>query len=241
MSIPTLVRRISLVTAASLGLAMLATSGASAALSPHATPPQTPSSTIVLGHWKVNYSKEFTYKSHNLGVCVELTAVGQFTYTTTYTVNGRFAYVSWIKQKINDPTLKVVTFNKSCTSHLSVQRIDISQHWTGYSCDFNPSISVDVSVTGLSVSLSAWPSCGERDQAIYTTSYGSGWHHNQYNGGSPIGFGDYEDQATGVGLVKPPPCYGVYPSAVFYYKGNSDSYGAGKIHSSAKVCLNKYE
>jgi hypothetical protein len=241
MLIPTLAQRISLVMAASLSLAALATSSASAAPPPHATPPQSPSYTYTLGHWKAKYSKEFTYKSHDLPVCVKLTAVGQFTYTTTYTVNGRFAYVSWIKQKINDPTLKVVTFEKNCTTHRSVQKIDIAQHWTGYSCDFNPSISVDLSVTGLSVSVSAWPSCGDRSQAIYATSYGSGWHHNQYNGGSPIGFGDYTDQATGVGLVNPPPCYGVYPRTVFYYKGNSDSYGAGNINSSSKVCLNKYE
>jgi|HubBroStandDraft_1064217.scaffolds.fasta_scaffold07220_5 hypothetical protein len=241
MSYYILVQRIGLVTAALLGLATLATPGASAALSAHTTPGIVQRPSEVLGHWKVKYSKEFTYKSINLPVCVKLTATGDITYTTTYTARGRAASVTWTDQKVNDPTLKVVTFNHRCTKHRSVQRIVISQHWTGYECSFNPSISVDVSVTGLSVSVSAWPSCGERNQAIYTTSYGRGWHHTQYNGGSPIGFGDYTDPVTGVGLLFPPPCYGVYPSTVFYYGGNSDSYGAGNIHASGKVCLNKYE
>ena len=238
MSFRKLAPGISVVAAAVLGLGALAAPGASAASQGPSAPGHV---SEVLGHWTAKYSKTFTFKSRDLGVCAKFTASGKITYTTTYTTAVKAAFVHWIDQVVKDPTLKVVLFNYSCTKRQGVHGVSIGQHWTGYSCSFNPSISVDASVDGLSLSVSAWPSCGDRQQAIYKTHYGGGSQHIQFNSGSPIGFGEYTDQVTGVGLLFPPPCYGVYPSAVIYDHGNSDSYGAGNIHASGKVCLNKYE
>jgi hypothetical protein len=187
----------------------------------------------------VKYTRNWTWVSHDLKVCVKFTASGRFTYRVKETFTTHAAQDHWIDQTIHDPTLKVVVFNVRCKVHRSVMSVSIGQHWTGFGCSFNPHISISVSVTGLSIALSGWPTCGNRTQAIYSTSYGRGYHHTQFNSGSPIGFGQYTDPLTGVGLLFPPPCYGVFPSAVVHAAGNSDSFGAGKVKHAAKVCLNK--
>jgi hypothetical protein len=48
--------------------------------------------------------------------------------------------------------------------------MEMGQDWTGYSCSFNPSISVSIRWV---ISVGFWPSCGNRTQAE---------HHHFYPG-----------------------------------------------------------
>jgi hypothetical protein len=243
-----LAHRISLTAIASFSVLALASLSAQANAAPSGAggvaAPRAPAYTRTLGHFKAKYTKKWTWKTHKLGLCIEFTATGEITYTTTYTVVGHAAQVTWTKQKLSGPTLREETFNISCKRHVRPAEVDISQSWTGYSCSFNPSLGFSVP---WGISVSGWPGCSsQKSQAVYATKYPPpgtrrSWHWTQYNSGSPTGFGDYTDPVTGVGLLNPPPCYGVYPSATVYYRDSSDSYGAGNLHTPGKVCLTKYE
>jgi hypothetical protein len=196
---------------------------------------------VTLGRFKVRFTKNWTWISHHLNICVKFTASGKFTYKVVETPVFHGTAITWVSQRLNDPTLKVVVFRLGCRRHRVVTKVNISQHWKGYACSFNPHISISASApAGISVAVSGWPSCGEKTQAIYNTEYGRGYQHTQFNSGSPVGFGNYVDALTGGGLASPPPCYGVFPSAIVYANGNSDSFGEGNIHKSARVCLNRW-
>ncbi len=189
---------------------------------------------------KISYSHTWTWKTSELGLCVKLHVKGTVTYKIKITTTFHAAFTHWIDQVVHDPTLKVSAYDLNCRTRHNASRFSIRQHWTGFSCSFNPSLEVGASApAGVSVGIAGWPSCGQRKQAMYATSYHGGEHHTQFNSGSPIGFGEYTDMQTGVGLLKPPPCYGVFASVVIHAHGNSDSFGAGNIHSTHKVCLNK--
>ncbi len=189
---------------------------------------------------KIRYSHTWTWKSHHLRLCVKLHVKGTITYKIKITTTFHAAFTNWIDQVVHDPTLEVSAYSLNCTTRHKASRFSIRQHWTGFACSFNPSLEVGASApAGVSVGISGWPTCGQRKQAMYATSYHGGEHHTQFNSGSPIGFGRYTDMQTGVGLLKPPPCYGVFASTVVHAHGNSDSFGAGNIHSTHKVCLNK--
>lgn len=184
----------------------------------------------------VEYTKRWKWVSHPLRVCIKFTATGHFTYRNSLAPGHPFLTERWKDQVIHDPTLKVASYKMNCRTRLSIGRFDITQHWTGYSCSFNPHISISATVTGLSLAVSAWPSCGNRTQALFGTSYAGGEHHTQFNSGSPIGFGEYDALINGV-EKPPPPCYGIFPSAIIHAHGNSDSFGAGNLMKSQKVCL----
>lgn len=243
-----LAHRISLVALTSISVVALVALGAQASVvgpgSSRSAAPRVPSYTYTLGHWKAKYALKWTWKTRKLGFCIEFTATGAIKYTTTETVDGHSAQVTWTKQKLSAPTLKEVTFNIRCKKHRVPAEVDMSQSWTGSSCSFNPSLGFSYP---WGIALSGWPGCTkDKNQATYSTTYPpprtrASYHWTQYNSGSPTGFSDYVDPVTGVGLLNSPPCYGVYPSATVYHRTASDSFGAGNLHSPGKVCLKKYE
>jgi hypothetical protein len=169
----------------------------------------------------VTFTVSWTFKSKPLDVCIVFTEQGTIHYTLGVLNSGNF---SWLNQKLTDPTLSadVHWYNGGrCIGPSTVTKISMGQFWTGYSCNFNPLLSV------WGVTFGNWPSCGSRDWAEYMTSYGSGAHFIQYNSGSPTAFGDY----TAYYLY--PPCYGVYVSATANERNVT-----GSFSSSAKaVCL----
>jgi hypothetical protein len=230
-------QRLGLAAAGLLAATALAAPTASAAVAAHS--PQV--AQVQLGKWKKDYSISWTWKSPDLHLCLKFKVYGNITYKTYETITTKSASIWWKDQKLNDPTMTVVVENAGCKRQVSVSSISIAQHWTGYSCSFNPSLSLGVGADGVGIGISGWPSCGTRKQAIYHSHYGRGAHHTQFNSGSPTAFGDYSSLVSGVGLVKPPPCYGVYPSATVNYHGNSDSFNSGNLSRSGKVCLTKYE
>ena len=191
---------------------------------------------LVTQNHKLPYDKKWTWKSGPLGICTVFTVTGTFKYTT---ITGRYN-VQYTNQVLHSPRLTAYVYrlkSGKCTSRSeSVSEFVIAQHWTGYSCSFNPSISVSAGIGGLSVSISGWPSCGNRQQAIYSTQYGSGHYAIQDNTGSPVSFGNTTQ--WGSPTSPPPPlCYGVYASGEIWKPHHSDSYGAGNLHTSGKVCL----
>lgn len=233
--------RITLAAAAVIGVAVLAAPSAGAASTTHSS--RSPQSTRELGKWTKKYSIGWTWKDRKLHLCIKFAVYGDITYKTYETVTTHAAQVWWKDQKLNDPTMHVVVENPTCKRQVSagLHEVAISQHWTGYSCSFNPSLSIGVGADGVAIGIAGWPSCGNRTQVIYHSHYPRGSHHTQFNSASPTAFGNYSDPVTGVGLLFPPPCYGVYPSATIYYRANSDSFNSGNLAKAGKVCLSKYE
>jgi hypothetical protein len=189
------------------------------------------------GNHTVNYSKSWTFKSVPLARCVFITASGNITYTTSAYFNGGhagFYTYKWTNQRLNAPKLAITVTamgtKASCLSAKTITKATLAQHWTGYSCSYNPSLSVSVP---FGVSVSAWPSCGNRTQGTYSSTYSTtSSSYTQYNSGSPVAFGEYDYNLSS----STPPCLGVFPSVTIYSGSSSDSFGAGDL-SSGEVCL----
>jgi hypothetical protein len=185
---------------------------------------------------KQPYNEHWSWKSAPLGTCTVLRVTGYFKYSTTTGRNN----VQYTNQVLYDPRLTAHVYKLKkgkCTSRpFTVSKFQIAQHWTGYACSFNPSISVSAGIEGLSVGISGWPSCGQRTQAIYSTPYGAGHYAIQDNTGSPVQFGN-DTQWGSPGNPPPALCYGVYASAIIWRPHHSDSFGSGNLHHSAKICF----
>jgi len=179
------------------------------------------------------------WKTTHLHLCVTFAVHGTFTYKTT---TGR-GNVQWTEQRLRDPALRISftnLSNGSCGKAAVPNKVAIQQHWTGYACSFNPSITLSVGApASVSISVSGWPSCGNRKQAVYATSppYDGKSYYNQYNSGSPTAFGKFVGWKPPGNAPIPHPCYGVFPSATIYRGSNSDSFGAGNLSNSKEVCL----
>ena len=173
----------------------------------------------------VSFSKSWVFKSRPLQVCVYFTLRGKITYTTATAGRG---VAFWRNQRLIDPTLEadVHTYGGgSCIGPSALTRISMGQYWTGYSCGFNPSVSVSLP---WGASLGGWPSCGNRTRAAHTSSYGAASFYVQHNDGSHAGFGAYN------GDTQDPPCYGVFVAATIYQGPNiSDSFAS----SPRETCL----
>lgn len=189
-----------------------------------------------LGSFKVKYKKTWTFKSASIARCVIFTASGNFTYKVVISGGGAGSTEIWENQKLNSPEIAAhveVYKHGKCGAAAKLTKLKLGQHWTGYACSFNPSLSVSYP---WGISVSGWPSCGNRSQATYDTTYGvRSTNYTQYNSGSPTAIGDYYDPED----VYPPPCYGVFASAEAYVGSSSDSYGASNIAHSGEVCLSK--
>jgi len=178
------------------------------------------------------YDKSWTFASADLSRCVKFRATGSITYDT-YIYRGIY-YVSNIELSSPKLTANVTGWSPTAgcyTTSATLTKLTMVQHWTGYACDYNPSISVSLP---FSVGVSFWPSCGNRNQATFSTTYAvTSSTYTQSNSGSPVDFGY---KAYG---AKPSsgPCFGVFVSAVAYRGSSSDSYSAGGEVVARQVCL----
>jgi hypothetical protein len=211
-----------------IALTALAPRVASAAAArPHETLPQ--------GNFKVTYTKTWTFKSRPLHTCVVFIASGNITYTYSLVTGVKVTQYLWSNQSLNSPKLSVYYHpykGKSCgKARARLSHVVIGQYWSGYSCSFNPSISVSAP---WGISFGGWPGCQERNQAGYSSPYGRGTHAVQNNTGSQTTFGNLTKRSQ-----SDYPCYGVYVSGQFWIGLQSDSYGEGNLHKSDEVCLSK--
>lgn len=187
---------------------------------------------------KITYSKTWIFRSHLIGRCVKLHAYGTIHYKVVIISPPR-QLVEYESIKLTNPTIsaKIYHFSRGrCTSRASVSKITLGQDWTGFSCSYNPSLSVSAP---WGVSFGAWPSCGNRNQAGHTTTYGRIRPRKTYvqgNSGSPTLFGNSTKSQSDT-----PPCYGVIATTTAYLSGKSDSYGASNGRTSSRqVCLKKH-
>lgn len=189
-------------------------------------------------------AKSWTSYSPALGVCARynLSATMKFrsTYSpaqTTYPTKPAGYMVS--NARLYNPVLSVKTYSYSSsggcsTTAKSVSKITFTQHWGGHACSFNPSVSVSVP---WGVGVSFWPSCGTKNQARSTSSFGSGtsFTQNNYNNGSPVATwsGSLAFRTT----TKPPnPCLSVFVDSKITRGTSDDAYGGSEV-SSKSVCL----
>jgi hypothetical protein len=207
-----------LITALVVFLALMVSGKALAARSSSASPQ-------AKTHKSVRFKESWTFKSKPLGECVAFDVTGRIKYNAV--TNGHSS-VFWTDQKLTLPTIfaKVYAYKHGRCTHrrATVTKIDMGQYWTGYSCSFNPSLSVSLP---WGISFGGWPSCGSRNRAEHKSSYGKGASFTQNNTGSPTAFGNY------TGTAQSPPCYGVFVGSTAYRHNTSDSFES----SAKKICL----
>jgi hypothetical protein len=185
--------------------------------SPHVYYPPEP----VIKHTRT-YTATWTFRDASLQRCVTYTVTGGIKYNTQ--VWEPSGVIQWTNQRLSPPpTLGARVYAYAggrCGGTAKLYTISIGQHWSGYSCDFNPSVSF-AAPWGIGVSF--WPSCGDRSQVGYTSDYGSGSSYTQYTSGvPPVTFGFYES------LIDEPPCYGLYVNSQNYVSSHtSDIYQSG--------------
>lgn len=187
--------------------------------------PQAPSASVITD----NYSRSWTFKSGLIDACVTLVASGNISYTFSVTSIKFLTLYHWDNQRLNVPKLTATIHSYhdgSCTKTVKkTTKMEMGQSWSGYSCSFNPSLSVGIP---WAFGIGFWPSCGNRDQAHFHTTYPvTSSSYTQGNTGNQASFGDYGSQApTG-------PCYGVYVWGSAYEGATSDSFTSG----AQSVCL----
>ena len=197
-----------------------------------------PATSRVLGNFSVPYSHSWKWVSptvRGINKCVTLTASGRITYTVTLNAGPRISTLTWSRQVLRAPELQAVVRPHSCTGPATLTGAIIAQHWTGFSCSYNPSISVSAP---FGVSLGGWPSCGTRRQATYTSNFRTqrAPAYTQFNSASSTSFGNFSEL---LGANKPP-CYGVFVSMQGFVNTTTDSFGDGSQgDNSARVCLSK--
>jgi hypothetical protein len=177
-----------------------------------------------------HYSKAWTFKSAKTGFCVVFEVIGNITYTEVTSGAPHAAIFTYSNIVVVAPELTATVehlVDGNCSGTVSTQLTE-AQAWAGYSCSFNPTISVSFP---WGISFSAWPTCSSRNQASYSTTYSSSktGTYTQYNSGNNVGYGTYQVSSTTAG-----PCYGVHVSGTVW-KGSStsDSYTSG----SDSVCI----
>ncbi len=181
----------------------------------------------VVEHTKT-YTSTWTFKDGPLRRCVIYTVTGSIKYDTQ--VLEPSGDIGWTNQRLSpQPTLEASVHayhGGRCGGTAKLYTISMGQHWSGYSCGFNPSISF---AAPWGIGLNFWPSCGDKSQVGYTSDYGSGSSYTQYtNGVPPVTFGDY------FALPGQNPCYGLYVSSQNYASNHtSDIYQS----SIDKLCL----
>ena len=207
------------VLAASCSAAAAPTSGAQAYPLPRYGP--------VVEHTKT-YTATWTFRDGSLRRCVTYTVTGGIKYDTQ--VQEPSGVIEWTKQRLSpQPTLaaSVRAYDSGrCGGTAKLAEMSMGQHWSGYSCSFNPSRSF---AAFWAIVVSFWPGCGNKSQADLTTVYGSSSSYTQYtNGVPPPTFGDYG------GLPDQEPCYGLYVSSQIYVSAHAPNM---HLSSPAKLCL----
>jgi len=176
------------------------------------------------------FSFSSTYAFPDIAVCVKYTLTATITYNavrygpsasgyTDYRVND--IYVRNVR--LTTTQVRYDSVSHACTSTgVKWNRMDVSQGWAGYSCTFNPSIVISFP---WSIGVHFWPSCANRNQASYASTYNSA---NGLAGPSetqaPAGTIHYGNQQVAVQPSgNPPPttgpCYGAHVSQHTYMPG----------------------
>ena len=174
------------------------------------------------------FTATWTFKDGSLRRCVTYTVTGGIKYDTQ--VLAPSGDITWTNQRLSpQPTLEASVHAYAggrCGGAAKLYTISMGQHWSGYSCSFNPSVFFSAP-WGIGVSF--WPSCGDKSQVGYISDYGSSSSYTQYTSGAPpVAFGHYD------GLPGQNPCYGLYVSSQNYVSSHtSDIYQS----SSDKLCL----
>ena len=168
------------------------------------------------------YTATWTFKDGSLQRCVTYTVTGGIKYDTQrWEPSG---VIVWTNQQLSpQPTLKARVYayhGGRCGGTAKLYSISMGQHWSGYSCDFSPSVSFSAP-WGIGVNF--WPSCGDKSQVGYISEYGSSSSYTQYTSGvPPVAFGAYSS------LPDQNPCYGLYVSSQNYVSSHtSDIYQSG--------------
>jgi len=186
---------------------------------------------------EIKYHNSWLFKSHSLRRCIRIRTHGTITYTAVKHPNPRDPppTITFEKIRLTDPVITASVTRLSstgrCGSAATLSKLELGQHWTGFSCSFNPSLSVSFP---WGVSIGGWPNCGDRRQAEFTTTYGRGSFFKQSNSGSPTRFGDVTIEFQQVA-----PSYGVFASVVAFVGTRSDSFGASNGSSARKAGLRK--
>jgi hypothetical protein len=163
------------------------------------------------------YAATWTFKDGPLRRCVTYTVTGGIEYDTQ--VLEPSGDIEWTNQRLSpQPTFQasVRAYGRGgCSGTAKLYSISMGQHWSGYSCGFNPSVTVSAP-WGIGVSF--WPSCGDKSQVGYTSDYGSSSSYTQYTSGvAPLTFGNYG------GLPGQDPCYGLYVSSQNYLSSHTSN------------------
>lgn len=204
----------------------------------------------------VSQSDAFTYsltQSTGFGTCVRHTV----TFTAFYDYTRRFAardqlgavfieYFDFFPSNVRVVGPKVVSrVQTSCVNATATNltQLEVTQRFRGYSCSFNPSISVGVP---FAVGISAWPSCGNKEVAAYTTANGADASlYTQFNSAALVRLGasSYRgwiksDGTRSIATYVRPDCYGYMLSTKAYKGGSSDTYNSAPIQWCLSPTLN---
>jgi hypothetical protein len=214
--------------AALIACAMMAVSVPRPAAAQAASAPQPPPvHEPVIVHTKA-YTATWTFKDAPLRRCVTYKVTGSIEYDTQ--VLWPSGAITWSNQRLSRPPTFGATVraygNGLCGGTAKLYSISMGQHWSGYSCGFNPSISF-AAPWGIGVNF--WPSCGDKSQVGYTSDYGSGSSYTQYTSGvPPVTFGAWS------GLPGQEPCYGLYVSSQNYVSSHTSNIYQSSVD---KLCL----
>jgi hypothetical protein len=121
----------------------------------------------------VKYGKSWTFKSKKIKRCIAIKVTGSISYTERVesAPHSPVQTFHWQHQTLRSPALTIRVFglkpNGRCGAAARLVKVNLRQAWTGYACNFNPSLSFSAP---RGISISGWPSCGKRNQAGYRSS-----------------------------------------------------------------------
>lgn len=227
-------RRMSIVIAI-VGSVVFGISGLAAAANPVSVPHVSRSCTTC--RMSIKYHNSWLFKSRSLRRCIRIRTHGTIAYTAVKHPNPHDPppTITFKNIRLTDPVITAsvtrLLSSGKCGSSARLSKLSLGQHWTGYACSFNPSLSVSFP---WGVSIGGWPNCGDRRQASYTTTYGRGSFYKQSNSGSPTRFGDVT-----IEFQQRAPSFGIFASVVAFVGTRSDSFGASNGSSARKAGLRK--
>lgn len=184
------------------------------------------------------YSRSGTIPFPENGECIRYIIDGTITYTARkgQKDTGSNLGTYFLQNiKLKSPRLRVNavkydTVTHGCTTRTAkFKGLGVRQVWAGYSCNFNPSISVGLP---WGVSFSAWPSCGDKRAASYGSKFTNLTGGTQLRTDSMVKFADYTYSLRSTD-PRSGPCYGGRVKLALQ-TGSIDSV---KTSPRSKVCL----
>lgn len=177
-----------------------------------------------------SFSFSRTYAFPDMYVCVKYALTATITYNAVRYGPSASGYTDYRVTNVYVKDVRLTTtqvrydpvYHSCTTTGVKWKRMEVSQGWAGYSCSFNPTISVSFP---WSLSVSFWPGCSNRNQAFYRSTYDSanglaGPSQTQAPAGS-IHYGDKQVafQASYLPAPTSGPCYGAHVSQHTYMNG----------------------